>query len=157
MKPTQPLREEHQELLPHIEDIRVVAGSVQTLEKTELDARLHAIEEFLQQHLIPHAKAEDEVLYPLIDRVSGTDEVTKTMRYDHQEVVRLTNELRHTQRSDTQGIQKLLYILYGLVKTHFNKEEQIYLPFLDSHLNASDANKLFAEMEDTAKQIKASL
>ncbi len=37
----------------------------------------------------------------------------------------------------------MLYGLYSIVKLHFAKEEEIYLPILDNHLSEGDAHELF--------------
>ena len=49
---------------------------------------------FSAHHLIPHAQAEDQALYPVVARVMGVPEATATMRRDHVEVGRLTEELQ---------------------------------------------------------------
>ena len=49
----------------------------------------------------------------------------------------------------------MLYGLYTLVKVHFAKEEEIYLPLLDARLTPDEANRMFEAMEEAAGEAKA--
>jgi hypothetical protein len=49
----------------------------------------------------------------------------------------------------------VLYGLHTLVKVHFNKEEEIYLPLLDKSLTAEEAGEMFGKMEEAAAYAKA--
>jgi hypothetical protein len=40
----------------------------------------------------------------------------------------------------------VLYGLYTPVKTHFDNEEEVYLPLLDERLTPGEARRLFEEM-----------
>ena len=161
---TQPLREEHQELLPQIEQLRTVADLVGD---TPIEMLQHAIDDvyaFLTMHLIPHAQAEDTALYPMVGKVMGAAQATATMSRDHVEVGRLTDELAvvrleimSSHRDDRQAkmLRRILYGLYALIKVHFAKEEEIYLPLLEARLTGDEARELFGAMEHAAHEIKA--
>lgn len=160
----QPLRDEHQELLPHIEHIRVVADMVGDISGERLQHELDEVYHFLSHHLIPHAEAEDRALYPLVAKVLGAPEATATMRRDHVEVGRLTGDLAVLRQqigggelpaSLTKDLRRVLYGLYTLVKVHFAKEEEVYLPLLDERLSPDEAQHLFEDMEAAAKEAKA--
>lgn len=156
---TQPLRDEHAHLLPHIEALREVADQVGDSGIDVLRQELSGVVAFLTDHLIPHALAEDAVLYPVVGAAMGAPEATATMRRDHVEVGRLTDELgalRHQltgaalEPGTAKALRRLLYGLYALIKVHFVEEEEIFLPVLDRHLSAEDAKALFAAMEEHA-------
>jgi len=69
---TQPLRDEHKEMFPHVESLRL-AGDAVSGPILSSDAR-RLIEEsytFLSHHLIPHAQAEEQALYPVVQKVMG--------------------------------------------------------------------------------------
>lgn len=89
---TQPLREEHAELLPRVDALRSL-GDVAGQGATDLRPLLEDALDFLGHHLLPHATAEGEVLYPEVARLLGGPEATATMQRDHEEVKRLTDEL----------------------------------------------------------------
>lgn len=160
---TQPLRDEHQELLPRIQMLRSVADSIgeASIESPRKD--VDYVYEFLTNDLIPHAKAEDRALYPVVGRFMGTPEATATMSRDHEEVARLTQELaslRSGLTGSTLGsvqareLRRVLYGLYALITVHFAKEEEIYLPLLDAHLTPDAADQMFEAMEEAEREAK---
>jgi iron-sulfur cluster repair protein YtfE (RIC family) len=159
---TQPLRDEHKELIPHVEHIRALADSVGQAPLDALRKDLAGISDFLSQHLIPHAHAEDAALYPVVCRLLGSPEATATMSRDHIEVGRLAGEL-DALRSQLAGstlpdltdaqakaLRRVLYGLYALVKVHFAKEEELYVPLLDKGLTAEEARRMFEAMGHAA-------
>lgn len=161
---TQPLRDEHKDLIPHIEMLRAAADAVGEAPIESLKQRIDEAYEFLTRHLIPHAKAEDVALYPVVGKVMGAAEATATMSRDHVEVGRLTEELAVLREQlassvleevQVKSLRRVLYGLYALVKVHFAKEEEIYLPILDARLTPGQAREMFEAMEAAAKLAKA--
>lgn len=161
--PTQPLREEHRELLPRIKQLRVAADLVGEAPIEETQRAIDEAYGFLVSHLIPHAQAEDAALYPVVGRVMGAPEATATMRRDHVEVGRLTADLGASRARLAAGIadetvlrdlRRALYGLHALVTVHFAKEEEVYLPLLDARLAPEEATTLFRDMEAAASEAK---
>lgn len=161
---TRPIRDEHRELLPHIERLRTTADDVGHVPGEVLRKKLDDAHDFLTHHLIPHAKAEDEVMYPAVGRLMGAAKATATMSRDHVEVGRLTDELgallvfpeAEPDAQRANELRRVLYGLYALVRTHFAEEEEIYLPLLDERLTLAEAADLFKEMERSAARLRAS-
>ena len=162
----QPLREEHQELLPQIERLRAVADLVGDASAETLRHAVDEIYAFLTLHLIPHAHAEDAALYPVVGKLMGAAQATATMSRDHVEVGRLTDELAAVQSEiatsypderQAKALRRVLYGLYALIKVHFAKEEEIYVPLLEARLTGDEARELFEAMEHAADQIKVQL
>jgi iron-sulfur cluster repair protein YtfE (RIC family) len=87
------LRAEHQELLPHVDELRLLADSLDEIDSADVRPRLEHVHEFLAEHLIPHAAMEEEALYPAVARILGSPLSTATMSLDHVEVRRLTEQL----------------------------------------------------------------
>ncbi len=163
---TQPLREEHKELLPHIEAIRTAADAIGEAPLSELRPQIDEVYDFLAYHLLPHAQAEEAALYPVVGEVMGAPEATGTMSRDHVEVDRLIDELGQIRSSvsgstltvaQIKDLRRVLYGLYTLIKVHFAKEEEVYLPILDARLTPDKARRLFADMEEAAHQAKGAL
>ena len=161
---TEPLREEHRELLPKIERIRRVADSVGMVPAATLRERIAEVRAFLVHELIPHARAEDAELYPVVARLMGAPEATATMQHDHVEVAGLVDELEAVEPEllgsslpleVEQALRRILYGLYALVKVHFVEEEEIYLPLLDAGLSEVEATAMFAALEAAAAREKA--
>lgn len=158
---TQPLRDEHKELIPHIEKILEVADSIPEASLEEIRDGVKEVYEFLAYHLIPHAQAEDVALYPTVQKVLGSPDATRTMTRDHVEVGRYIEELAELQQELTprkfKALQRILYGLYALVKVHFAKEEEVYLPILEARLTPDEAKEMFEAMEQAASQAKSAV
>lgn len=160
----QPLREEHRELLPHIEKLRTLAESAGEMPVERFRDELGATYTFLVDHLMVHARAEERVLYPAVARALGATEATATMSRDHKEVAALTGELGelrgrprgpHVTEVEVKEARRLLYGLYAILKLHFAKEEEVYLPILEARLTPDEARTLFVEMERAAQEGRA--
>jgi iron-sulfur cluster repair protein YtfE (RIC family) len=155
---TQPLRDEHKELIPHIEKILEVANSLPEASSEQIRDGVKDVYEFLAYHLVPHAQAEEAALYPVVQKVLGSPEATKTMSRDHVEVGRYVDELAELQLDisprNFKALQRVLYGVYALVKVHFAKEEEVYLPILEERLSLDEAREMFEAMENAAGQAK---
>ena len=155
---TQPLRDEHKELIPHIEKILEVANSIPEAPLEEIRDSVKEVYEFLAYHLIPHAQAEDAALYPAVQKVLGSPDATRTMSRDHVEVGRYVEELAELEQElspkNFKALQRVLYGLYALVKVHFAKEEEVYLPILEERLSLEEAKEMFETMENAASRAK---
>jgi hemerythrin-like domain-containing protein len=161
---TQPLRDEHKELLPHIELLQTVADTIGEAPITSLRRSVDEVYAFLTHHLLPHAQAEERALYPVVGRLMGAPEATATMSRDHVEVSRLTEELASLRShlgdasvgaSQLQALRRVLYGLSAIIKVHFAKEEEVYLPILDARLSAEEASQMFEAMEKAAQEVKS--
>lgn len=155
----QPLREEHQELFPHIKHMQTVADAIGTAPLTSLQQEIDEITAFLVHQLLPHAQAEERVLYPIVDEIVGAPGVTATMSQDHLAIGQLTEELKSLQgaslqTSQQQALRRVLYGLLTLVTVHMAKEEEVYLPLLEAHLTEDTARRLFEDMERAARDAK---
>jgi iron-sulfur cluster repair protein YtfE (RIC family) len=155
---TQPLHDEHATLFPHVEAFRTTADRVSDGSPAALATALDDAVRFLTGTLIPHAAAEEQVLYPQVEQILGAD-TTRTMRRDHAEIHRYIEELEalHAALGATgptseqaNELRLLLYGLYAILRLHFAKEEEVYLPLLDQHLSADTARSLFERMEQAA-------
>jgi iron-sulfur cluster repair protein YtfE (RIC family) len=155
---TQPLRDEHKELIPHIEQILETANSIPEASLEQIRDGVGETYEFMAYHLIPHAQAEEAALYPTVQKVLGSPDATKTMSRDHVEVGRYVEELAELWQSvspqNFKSLQRVLYGLYALVKVHFAKEEEVYLPILEARLSLEEAKEMFEAMENAAGHAK---
>lgn len=155
---TQPLRDEHEELLPHLEHILGLADVIAAGANPTLVERVGKIHGFLADDLLHHADVEEEALYPVVAGVMGAPEATATMSRDHVEIGRLVEELRVVKDQLVDGsishrqaneLRRLLYGLHAIVKLHFRKEEEVYLPLLDARLTEAEGAALLEAIEET--------
>jgi iron-sulfur cluster repair protein YtfE (RIC family) len=163
---TQPLRDEHNELYPQVESLRLAGDAINTSLTSSAYTKIEEAYNFLTRQLLPHAQAEDKALYPMVQKAMGAEQVTATMSRDHLEVARLTEELGTLRVHKSQltitsiqamALRRVLYGLYTLLKLHFAKEEEIYLPLLDSKLTVDEAHTMFENMEAAAHEAKERL
>jgi iron-sulfur cluster repair protein YtfE (RIC family) len=133
MRPTEPFRREHEELKSHIEHIAQAARELPHLETAEREAAVERILGFLWGTLVPHARAEEEVLYPEWAKLLGFEAAAVPMVHDHEAIVARIERLeRAGVDDDVDTLQELLYGLYALIGVHFRKEEDIQLPAFDA-------------------------
>lgn len=156
--PTEPIRTEHRALLPRIEELGAAATWIPTAPAPVVHEKLvHALA-FLQDELVPHAKAEEETLYPAVEGCMQAPGATDTMSRDHVEVLRLVDELAALRdnlgdpptEAERDRIAAILHGLHAIVALHFAKEEEIYLPILDRCLTPESATELFDRMHRAA-------
>ena len=132
MRLTEPFRREHEQLLEHIEHIAQAARELPRLSDEERNALRDRILGFLRGTLIPHAKAEEEVLYPEWSRLLGFADAAAPMIHDHEAIVARIDQLAAVDVHDVDALQELLYGLYALISVHFRKEEDLQLPAFDA-------------------------
>jgi hemerythrin superfamily protein len=139
MRPTEPFRREHEELLSHIEHVGQAAHEVARLDRAERELLVGRIVEFLRGTLVPHAKAEEELLYPEWAKLVGFAEAAVPMVHDHEAIVERIDRLEQADADDVETLQELLYGLYALISVHFRKEEDIQLPAFDAAPEVTEA------------------
>ena len=132
MRPTEPFRQEHEQLLEHIEHLGQAAREMPRLSEEERDELRKRILDFLRGTLLPHAKAEEEVLYPEWARLVGFPDAAVPMVHDHEAIVARVERLEAPDASDVDTLQELLYALHALISVHFRKEEDLQLPAFDA-------------------------
>ncbi|GHO83620.1 hemerythrin domain-containing protein [Dictyobacter formicarum] len=163
---TQPLRDEHKELMPYIEALRTVADAIGTASGESIQQGVEEAYQFLKHHLIAHAQAEEKALYPVVGKLMGAPEATATMSRDHSAIVQLTEELGQLRShlyeatmSETHrnALRRVLYSLHAIITVHLAKEETVYLPILDARLTPEETQHLFETMEMAAQEAKNTL
>jgi iron-sulfur cluster repair protein YtfE (RIC family) len=132
MRPTEPFRAEHEQLVAHIDHLAALAREIPTLSDEEREFTLGRVMDFLRGTLIPHAQAEEAVLYPAWARLVGFPDAAVPMVHDHEAIVERIDRLEHTDVEDTDALQELLYALHALIGVHFRKEEELQLPAFDA-------------------------
>lgn len=147
--PAATIRAEHRELLPHLDHLEALAEAAPELPEDELRERLHGVLDFLREVLLPHAQAEDAALYPAVEGVlRATGGGTRTMSEDHRAIGGLIEELAalaEREPAPRRSLQRTLDRLAALVRVHFGKEEDVYVPLL-AHLDAGEARDLLASL-----------
>lgn len=165
-RPTEPLREEHLQLLPRIHALGDVAGLVGDAPDVQVRSAIEDAYTFLAFELLPHALAEEAALYPAVEAAMEAPGATDTMRREHLEIRRLIDDLGSVRdslswslsdRSNERELRRILYGLLALVRGHFAKEEELYLEILDARLDDAAAGDLFERLEAAARQARTAI
>lgn len=153
-RPTEPIRREHRELTPHLQHLDTAAGRLGGFDAGQAGRLLPQLLSFLRDQLLPHARAEEEVLYPAIDGLFGAP-VTATMVLDHIGIAERIDRLgtavdRALDDWDDAGavaeVSRQLVAISAIVALHFRKEEEVLLPILDDRLSIEEGQALFDSM-----------
>ena len=129
------LRAEHDAVLPVIEQIRSVADA---LSKRDCDlSPVRTLLDRLEGELLPHERADEELLLPLVDRALGNADTTAGMSRTHAEIEHQVAKLRRllgavdsghdsesTPPEDVVELRRLLYGLYAVLRLHNAQEEE---------------------------------
>ena len=130
--PAEVIRKEHRGLVEGVASLARLARTASGTDPAELGPALRAATHFLEHELLPHARAEERLIYPQVERVlRACGGATATMEYDHRRLEELTTEL--VGAISTAGAdrpEELLQQLATTVQLHFDKEEELYLPLL---------------------------
>ena len=125
------LRAEHDATLPLIEQIRSVAD-----ELSSHDCDLGPVRVLLgrlEGELLPHERADEELLVPLVDRALGGTDATAAMSRTHAEIEHQVSRLSRllqalggepTEPEDAIELRRLLYGLYAVLRLHNAQEEE---------------------------------
>lgn len=147
MRPTEPFRREHEGLSEHIEHLAIAAREIPRLSEEERDALRSRIIGFLRGTLLPHARAEEEIVYPEWAELVGFRDAAAPMVHDHEAIVARIERLEATDAGDVDALQSLLYGLYALISVHFRKEEDLLLPAFDA--TPEVAERVLSRMGET--------
>lgn len=160
------LRDDHRRQVARIEHLRILADSIGVTPVASLREALGHTCLFLLHQVLPHAQAEEQVMYPTVGRLLGVVEATETMSRDHLEILHLTEEVEThwlhlfyapMSTSDEQVLRRVLYGLYAIIKLHLAKEEEIYLPLLKARLSTEEGACLVEAMERTVIEVRRRL
>ncbi|MHB1526227.1 MAG: hemerythrin domain-containing protein [Candidatus Dormibacteria bacterium] len=147
--PADVIRAEHRGLMAGIADLSRLASVAGTLDPARLKLELQATVRFLQRELLPHASAEERLVYPAVEGVlRARGGATNSMALDHRRIEALTADLAHaTAAQDPERMEapSLLQALSAVVSLHFDKEEEDYLPQL-GRLGAAERRALVAAL-----------
>jgi heavy metal translocating P-type ATPase len=131
---------EHAALRPIVDEVGAVADALDEPPAPELVSRLRSLRRALVDTLEPHEVAEGAEVYPVLDRVLGSPEVTTTMARAHVEIghyigrlSRMVDELGDDLPDGDEVVQlrRLLYGLHAILELHFAQEEEGYYSLLD--------------------------
>ncbi|SEJ37903.1 heavy metal translocating P-type ATPase [Demequina mangrovi] len=124
------LREEHDGLGPLVERIATVADAMSTQAPDLAEAR--ALADALETELLPHERADEERLVPIVARARGTREAVAALSRTHAEIEHQVTRLRRLLESapapaDAETVieaRRLLYGLHAVLRLHNAQEDE---------------------------------
>jgi hemerythrin-like domain-containing protein len=145
-RPTETFRQEHAEVKVHLEHLDEMVGTIATAEAAQQMKTAAFVVKFLREHIVDHAKWEEEHLYPAVDRRThgGDHPFTESMRYEHKIVGRWIDELAAMTAGptlDAKAFARRSDRLLGLIAAHFEEEEEVLLPILDRTTTREELEK----------------
>jgi len=139
-----------------------VEAGITGLDSASLTELLNGLTDFLAGELLPHARGEEQALYPALDpviREHGSP--TATMRVDHEYIGEYVRQITDTARRLraagerdraplARQLARQMIQLQGLFTVHLVKEERVYLPLVEQAISAGDQHALLAALHDGA-------
>lgn len=144
MKPEERFHEHHQRLIDDFKNHRDKA-------KVNPDSSGRDLVDFLRDEIRPHAEAEEEVLYAEIDHRVGDDVATGTMRSEHETLSALIEQL-DDQINNSDEFRRTLDQFSSILLNHFEKEEEVLIPYLSDELTEEQFLEILGEVHDSEEQ-----
>jgi heavy metal translocating P-type ATPase len=133
---TRRFQDEHLAIRADIDEMRSAADALGDLDPAEAVARVRRVHRVLVDEVQPHEQAEQEVLYPALDRLIGGRDPTGPMSRAHVEIAHQIRRLGALlddigpdgpDEADIADLQRLLYGLHAILALHTAQEEESYL------------------------------
>ena len=151
---TAQLRKEHAKLMPHVDELRVIADDAQDIAAAALRDRICREHVFLTGEFLPHMEIEQKGWYPALELITSEGGSLAPMEHAHEEVRSLIDTLGRACHVTDQALdaywvldaRRTLYQLYALLKVHL-AEEELHAPVLERQLSETQATGLAAQLE----------
>jgi Hemerythrin HHE cation binding domain len=129
---TQQFRQAHYELREQTAELRLAAERLPALTTHERAETRRQILRYLDEHVVPHTKLDELVLYPEVATRLGDPLVAVSMNYDHLAIRHWIKLIAAADVTETAELQQLLYGLDALLRVHLWKENELFLASLES-------------------------
>jgi heavy metal translocating P-type ATPase len=124
------LRVEHDSLAPLVESVASVADALTSARPDLDDAR--ALVASLESDLLPHERADEERLVPVVARALGSTEAVAALSRTHAEIEHQVARVRRLLDTvdggatveDVVELRRMLYGLYAVLKLHNAQEDE---------------------------------
>jgi heavy metal translocating P-type ATPase len=126
---------EHRFIHADIDAIRAAADALGDADTVSAMDKVRNVHGLLVREVLPHQEAEDEILFPAVSRVLGSD-TTVVMSRAHVEIAHQVRRLGRLldaigvegpDEADVTELRRLLYGLHAILRLHTAQEEEDYL------------------------------
>ena len=133
---TRRFQAEHESIRASIGQLRTAADALGSAPPASAMQQVRRVNELLTGQIGPHEKAEEQELYPALDRLFGSSDVTATMSRAHAEIAHQIRRLGQLlddigpgepDDMDLADLRSLLYGLHAILRLHTAQEDESYL------------------------------
>lgn len=155
--PTYKFRSEHREIQKHLAHIQTWSNELLQQQADTQLVTMRKIVSFLSEQIKPHAAWEETYLYPLIDKLTSSSKAyafTSSMQHEHKIISRWIDDLDKNARAlrpDPASFVQSTNQLLGIIKAHFEEEDEVLLPIIDQNMTAKDFQR---KMQAPPEQLK---
>lgn len=127
---TRDIHERSAELRQHVESVRALADTVGTAPSSDIRASLDRLDNFVSTKLLPHVSSLKETLGDREGTPLATELTHLGTLADEVSWLRKKVGGRDMTVGTANAARRVLYGFHALLKLHFDKEDEIYLPRL---------------------------
>ena len=162
-KPTELLKEEHQNVLQRLDALEEIIGHLD--KKEGISPKLKELASFFETDFWVHFTKEEEALFPEIERfIPREGGPTEMMLVEHEDLRNTNKEFQRavdeylgdSDSLEAKGlIQRHGTNFIGVLRDHINKEDSILFMMADMHLDQTQIDKvvkLFHEIESAEEK-----
>ena len=118
-------------------------GQLRPMGVKGLKERAGEFREFFANQLVPHFRAEEEVLFPQMRAlVPESESIIEQLIRDHQQL-----RAAMPQLESGVGLGKLVFDLGDLLERHIRKEERELFPLFEQHVGETGAETIGEEIK----------
>lgn len=123
---------QHRAVVPVVAQVRTVADSLSTANAAQAIEPVRHLLDQLEKRLLPHERAEDADLLPIVARAVGGGDPTGSLSRTHGEIEHYVSRLRRVltdleatgEAEDVVELRRLLYGLHAILRLHNAQEEE---------------------------------
>jgi len=118
-------------------------GQIKPMGAAGLRERAKEFLSFYASNLVPHFRAEEEVLFPLLGNAAPTSSwIIDELLSEHEQIRQAAAQLENAT-----GLAKLIFDLGDLLERHIRKEERELFPLFEQHVKAAEAVAIGQELK----------
>ena len=123
---------------------RQALGQIKPMVAQGLKERVKEYRDFFAQNLVPHFRAEEEILFPLIRaRAAESHSLIDELLKDHEQLRKWEGCLE-----EDKGLAKVLFDIGDLLERHIRREERELFPFFENLAVEVDAERIGKEIKE---------
>jgi iron-sulfur cluster repair protein YtfE (RIC family) len=111
-------------------------GQIKPIGAEGLRERATEVAQFFATDLVPHFRAEEEILFPLVrSAVPPSVPIVEQLLKEHEQISAMVENLKRGQ-----GLSQILFDLGDLLERHIRYEERELFPLYEENVAGQEAN-----------------